>query len=169
MPPGGALEYGLTVVYKVLRTRAGGRMETWMTRFSRAAVIGLAWAAAWFLPSMIGGTIRAGEIEPQHIGGALAGFPSGFLFAFVAGIASGRRRLADMSLGRAAACGALSGVIIGVLPFLIGSQHAPGDRPLWVLPVAITASMAALCAVSAVVSLPIARWFRRQNASALTY
>jgi hypothetical protein len=55
-----------------------------------------------------------------------------------------------------------------MLPFVIGDQHAPGDRPLWVLPVVMTGSMAALCAVSAVVSLPIARWFRRQNESAAT-
>jgi hypothetical protein len=117
---------------------------------------------------MIGGSIRHGEVEPQHIGGALAGFPSGFLFAFLAGVASGRRRLADLSLARAAACGAVSGATIGILPSLIGSQHAPGERPLWVLPVVMTGSMAALCAVSAVVSLPVARWFHRQNELAAT-
>ena len=139
-----------------------------MTRFSRAALIGLAWAVAWLLPSMIGGTIRAGEVEPQHIGGALAGFPCGFLFAWFAGIASSRRTLSDLSLARAAACGALSGAIIGILPFVIGSQHAPGDRPLWLMPVVVTGSMAALCALSAVVSPPIARWFRKQNASVPT-
>ena len=143
-------------------------MGTWVTPFSRAASMGLGWAAAWLLPSMIGGSVRHGEVEPQHIGGALAGLPSGFLFAFFAGIASGRRRLGDLSIARAAACGAVSGAIVGMLPSLIGSQHAPGDRPLWVLPVIMTGSMAALCAVSAVVSLPIARWFQRQNGSAMT-
>ena len=141
----------------------------WLTRFSRAALVGLAWAAAWLLPSLIGGTIRAGEVEPEHIGGALAGFPSGFLFAFFAGIASGRRRLGDLSLARAAASGALSGAIIGMLPWVIGSQHAPGDRPLWVLPVLMTGAMTALCAVSAVVSVPIARWFRRKNEPVATH
>jgi hypothetical protein len=140
----------------------------WVTQFSRAALIGLAWAVAWLLPSMIGGSIHYGEVEPEHIGGALAGLPSGFLFAFFAGLPSGRRRLGDLSIARAAACGAVSGAIIGMLPFLIGSQHAPGDRPLWVLPVFVTGSMAVLCAVSAVVSLPIARWFRRQNEPAAT-
>ena len=144
-------------------------METLATRFGRAALTGLAWAAAWLLPSMIGGSIRHGEVEPQHIGGASAGLPSGFLFALFAGIASGRRRLSDLSIARAVTCGAVSGAIIGMLPSLIGSQHAPGDRPLWVLPVVMTGSMAALCAVSAVVSLPIARWFRRQNESASTH
>jgi hypothetical protein len=143
-------------------------MQTLATQLGRAALMGLAWAAAWFLPSMIGGSIRAGEVEPQHIGGALAGFPSGFLFAFFAGIASGRRRLGDLSLARAAACGAISGAVIGVLPFVIGDQHG-ADRPMWILPVVLTGSMAALCAVSAVVSLPIARWLNRQNKPSETH
>ena len=43
------------------------------------------------------------------------------------------------------------------------------DRPLWVLPVLMTGAMTALCAVSAVVSVPIARWFRRQNEPAATH
>src|SRR5687767_11775033 len=119
-------------------------MQTLATQFGRAALMGLAWAAAWLLPSLIGGSIRHGEVEPQHIGGALAGFPSGFLFAFFAGIASGRRRLGDLSLARAVACGVVSGALIGMLPSLIGSQHAPGDRPLWVLPVVMTAGMSAI-------------------------
>ena len=145
-------------------------METWATRFRRATLIGLAWAAAWLLPSMIGGSIYAGELEPEHIGGALfAGFPSGFLFAFFAGIAAGRRRLGDLSLSRAAAYGALVGAVVGMLPFLLGDQYAPGDRPLWVLPIVLTGSMSAVCAVSAVVSLPIARWLSRQNESAATH
>jgi hypothetical protein len=141
-------------------------MRTLRAQVGRAGLMGLIWAAAWLPPSLIGGTIRHGEVEPPHIGGALAGLPSGFLFAFVAGVASGRRRLADLSIARAATSGAVSGAIIGTLPSLIGSQHAPGDRPLWVLPVVMTCSMAAICAVSAVVSVPIARWFRRQNESA---
>ena len=137
-------------------------MQTLATQFGRAALMGLAWAAAWLLPSLIGGSIRHGEVEPEHIGGALAGFPSGFLFAFFAGIASGRRRLGDVSLARAAACGSVSGALIGMLPSLIGSQHAPGDRPLWVLPVVVTAGMSVICAVSALVS----RWVGRKNESA---
>ena len=144
-------------------------MQTLATRFGRAALMGLGWAAAWLLPSLLGGAIRVGEVEPEHIGGALAGFASGFLFAFVAGITSGRRKLGDLSLAHAAACGAVSGAIIGTLPFVIGDQHNPGDRPLWILPIVVTGSMAALCAVSAVASLPIARWFSRQNQSAATH
>src|SRR5688572_18676121 len=106
------------------------RMRTTLTaQFGRAVLMGLMWAWGWLLPSMIGGMIQHGELEPQHIGGALAGLPSGFLFAFFAGIATGRRSLGDLSRTRAAACGAVGGALIGMLPSLIGSQHAPGDRP----------------------------------------
>ena len=134
-------------------------MQKLTAQFGRAALMGLMWAAVWLQPSMIGGSIRHGELEPEHIGEALAGFPSGFLFAFFAGVASGRRRPGDLSLTRAAACGAISGALVGMLPTLIGSQHAPGDRPLWVLPVVMTAGMAAVCAASALVS----RWVGRRN------
>jgi len=143
-------------------------METLATRFGRAALMGLAWAAAWLLPSMIGGSIRAGELEPQHIGGALAGFPSGFLFAFFAGITSGRHRLGDLSLARAAACGAVSGALVGMLPFVIGDQHGT-DRPLWVLPVVVIIAMTALCGVSGMIATAMARWFSRQNESAAAH
>jgi peptidoglycan/LPS O-acetylase OafA/YrhL len=163
-----------TLCFKVICVNIVGgkgvyeRMQKLATRLGRAALMGIGWAAAWLLPSLIGGSIRVGEVEPEHIGWALAGFPSGFLFAFFSGIASGRRRLGDLSIAHAAACGAVSGAIIGMLPFVIGDQHNPGGRPLWILPVVVTGSMAALCAVSAVVSLPIARRFGRQNQSAAT-
>jgi hypothetical protein len=145
-------------------------MQTLATRFGRAALMGLAWAVVWIGAGVVLGPIYAGELEPEHIGGPLyAGFVAGTLFSAVAGLASGRRRLADLSPLRAGACGALVGAVVGMLPFVLGDQHVPGDRPLWVLPVVMTGSMSAACAVSAVVSLPIARWFSRQNESAATH
>jgi len=134
-------------------------MRRFTVQVGRAGLMGLIWAAAWLLPSMMGGSILHGELEPQHIGGALAGLPGGFLFASFAGIASGRRRLGSLSLTRAAACGAASGALVGMLPFLIGSQYAPGDRPLWVLPVVLTIGLSGICAASALVS----RWVGSRN------
>lgn len=139
-------------------------MRTLATRFSRAALMGLAWAAVWIGAGVVLGPIYAGELEPEHIGGPLyAGFIAGTLFSAVAGLASNRRRLADLSPLRAGAYGALVGAVVGMLPFVIGDQHGT-DRPLWILPVVLTGSMAAACAISAVVSLPIARWLSKQNA-----
>ena len=125
--------------------------------------MGLVWAAAWLLPSMIGGAIRVGELEPEHIGGALAGVPSGFLFAFFAGIASGRRDLRDLPLATAAAYGAISGALVGILPFALGDQHDPGDRPLWILPLAVISGMTALCGITGTIATAVARWLSRQN------
>ena len=142
-------------------------MQALTTRFGRAALMGLAWAAVWLAAGLVLGPLYAGELEPEHIGGPLyAGFIAGMLFSAIAGLASGRRRLADLSPLRAGAYGALVGAVVGLLPFVIGDQHAPGDRPLWVLPVVLAGSMSAVCAFSAVVSLPIARWLSRQNESA---
>jgi hypothetical protein len=129
--------------------------------------MGLAWALVWIGAGVVLGPIYAGELEPEHIGGPLyAGLIAGTLFSAVAGLASGRRRLEDLSPLRAGTYGALVGAVVGMLPFVIGDQHAPGDRPLWVLPVLVIGSLAVICAVTAVVSLPIARWFRQQNKSA---
>lgn len=141
-------------------------MDKWFTLLGRAGLMGLAWASCWLLPSMIAGSIYIGELEPEHIGGALyAGFPGGFLFSLLAGLASGRRRPENLSLALAAAYGAVSGAIIGALPFLLGDQHAPGDRPLWLLPAAVICGMAVVCAVSAVITSQVARWSNRQVVS----
>ena len=124
----------------------------------RAGLMGLAWAAVWIAGGVILGPLYAGELEPEHIGGPLyAGFIAGALFATAAGLTSGRRRLGDLSPSRAAICGALVGALVGALPFIIGDQHGT-DRPVWILPVALITSMSAACAISAVLSLPVARW-----------
>ena len=139
-------------------------MERWITCFSRAVMMGLAWAAVWILISMMAGPFYAGELEPEHIGGPLyAGVICGTIFSGLAGIASGRRRLGELSPSRAAAWGAISGLLVGALPFVIGDQHAPGDRPLWILPVVVMSSLTVLGAISAAVSLPVARWWKRLN------
>jgi hypothetical protein len=107
----------------------------------------------------LGARIVLGEIDPEHIGGPLyAGFLCGALFAFLARTASGRHRLDQLSYLRAAALGALAGAIVGTLPFVLGDQKA-SERPVWVLPLAISAALAAASAISAVV----ARWISRQN------
>lgn len=143
-------------------------MDKWMT-LGRAGLMGLAWASCWLLPSMIAGSIYAGELEPEHIGGALfAGFPGGFVFALLAGIASGRRQLGDLSFARAGVTGALAGALVGTLPFLLGDQHDPGDRPLWILPAAVIVSMTGISLVSAMIAVQVARWSNRQNVSTAT-
>jgi hypothetical protein len=139
-------------------------MQKWMTGIGRALMMGLAWAVVWVPIGMVVGRLIVGELEPEHIGGPLyAGFLCGAAFSLVSGIASGRRRLDVLSFSQAAAWGAVSGLLVGVLPFVLGDQHG-SDRPLWLLPVVVISSMTVLGAFSASVSLPVARWLSRSGA-----
>jgi hypothetical protein len=94
-----------------------------MTRIRRAGLIGLSWGIAWAFAGLLPARLIAGQIDPEHIGGPLyAGFICGALFAELAGIASGRRRLDELSSSRAALSGAASGLFAGMLPFVIGDN-----------------------------------------------
>ena len=132
-------------------------LRTMLTRVGRALMMGLAWAAAWIPIGMIGGSLMVGELEPEHIGGPLyTGFVCGAVFSAIAGLASGRRRLAEYSFGRAAVLGAVAGLFTGALPFILGEQHG-SDRPQWVLPVIVMSVLSLLGAVSGVASVWVAK------------
>jgi hypothetical protein len=98
-------------------------MNKWITPISRAAMMGLAWALAWLPFGVAGGRLLVGEVEPEHLAGPLfSGFLCGAMFTALTGMASGRRRLGDLSALRAAAWGAASGLFVGVLPFVLGDN-----------------------------------------------
>src|SRR5687767_15577413 len=83
--------------------RRRGTMDSFITRISRAAVMGLGWAFVWVVVGVVGAGLFLDELDPPHIGGPLySGFVCGTLFSAVGGFASGRRRLEDMSLAGAA-------------------------------------------------------------------
>lgn len=133
------------------------KMSKWMTRIGRTLMMGLAWAAAWVPVGMVVGTLIVGELEPEHIGGPLyAGFLCGAIFSVVAGIASGRRRLSELSASRAAGWGALSGLLVGALPFVLGGSQS-SEPPLWIQLAVVIGSLTALSAASAVASAWLAR------------
>ena len=98
-------------------------MQTWVAHISRAGMMGLAWAAVWVPAGMVTARLILGELDPEHIGGPLyAGFICGAMFSELAGIASGQRRLDELSPVRAMAWGAASGLFGGVLPFVLGDN-----------------------------------------------
>ena len=136
-------------------------MDNWVTRISRALMMGLAWAVVWVPVGAVAGRLIVGELEPEHIGGPLyAGFLCGAIFSAVAGIASGRRRLRELSFSQAGAWGAVSGLLVGVLPFVLGDQHG-SERPVWILPVVVTSSLTLMSAASAVGSAWLARMAKK--------
>jgi hypothetical protein len=121
----------------------------------RAILVGLAWGAAWMPAGALAARQITGGVDPEHIAGPLyAGFFCGALFSVVAGIATGRRRLAELSPVHAAGMGAVGVPFLGVLPLLIGEASADFSWLLYVAGVGVTTL---LSAVSAVLSVMLAR------------
>ena len=126
-------------------------LERWAKPAGRALLMGVAWAGVWLLPSMAVGSMLVGELEPEHIGGAIfAGLPCGVIFSVVSGHASRHRRWQELSLARALAYGAVSGALVVVFLFLVGDQSGHPD-PVWALPVFLLCSLSAVCAVTAAI------------------
>jgi hypothetical protein len=135
--------------------------------------MGLIWAAGWALVGvLIGVTSKVlpglpfwdaffDIFDAPLPALAIPGFAGGVLFAMVLGIAGRRRRLEELSLPRFAAWGALGGLLLSLVPAaLVAVGLASLGRPdlgLWQITAAISAPLILLSAVSASVSLLLAR------------
>src|SRR5262245_14622747 len=130
-------------------------MKKWLIRPYRAAMMGLAWAAAWVPVGALVGSLIVGELEPEWIGGPLyAGFLCGAMFSLVAGIAGGRRKLDEMSLAQSIVRGAASGFLMGVLWLVVVLLS---DPPQWLLEGAVVGLLTILSACWGVGSVLLAR------------
>jgi hypothetical protein len=135
--------------------------------------MGLIWAAGWALVGvLIGVTSKVlpglpfwdaffDLFDAPLPALAIPGFVGGVLFSMVLGIAGRRRRFEELSLPRFAAWGALGGLLLSLVPAaLVAVGLASLGRPdlgLWRITVAISAPLILLSAVSASVSLLLAR------------
>jgi hypothetical protein len=135
--------------------------------------MGLIWAAGWALVGvLIGVTSKVlpglpfwdaffDLFDAPLPALAIPGFVGGVLFAMVLGIAGRRRRFEELSLPRFAAWGALGGLLLSLVPAaLVAVGLASLGRPdlgLWQITAAISAPLILLSAVSASVSLLLAR------------
>lgn len=147
-------------------------MEKWVTRISRALMMGLAWAGAWVPAGVAVAGLFLSELDPEHIGGPLySGFLCGSVFSAVAGIAAGRLRLRDLSHFRAAISGTLSGLLVGGLWLFVVFLSVVGDtggKPVpWLQFIGVVLALAAVSAVTAIGSVWIARHLEGQSAAAL--
>ena len=125
--------------------------------------LGMTWAVGWALVGALIG-IATGFLPDGHlmqsmvdpwVALATPGFVGGVVFAALLRLAEGRRRFTELSLTRAGALGATTGLILGSLPFLLGT---PTDAfPLWGGAVVIVGSTILLCTVSGCGSLTLAR------------
>src|SRR5262245_10338737 len=130
-------------------------MKKWLIRSYRAAMMGLAWAAAWVPVGALVGSAIVGELEPEWIGGPLyAGFLCGAMFSVVSGVAGGRRRVDEMSLAHSGVRGAASGFLMGALWLVVVLLS---DPPQWLLEGAVVGSLTILSACSAVGSVLLTR------------
>ena len=140
-------------------------MKQWLRRVRGAVGMGLTWALVWAPVAVLVGTQI---VDPDNsmdemwvMIGALPGFLSGVIFSALLGIAAGRRRLDELSIARVGGWGAAAGLLIGILPFVLGDSE--GGRPVWPLAVVVITSITLLGAVSAAGSLALAQRARTRE------
>jgi hypothetical protein len=142
-------------------------MKKWMRRILGAVGMSLTWAAGWGLVGVLIGIFADphGSIDDMWVVTlGVPGFLSGVVFSAVLRIAEGCRRSDELSLSRFGAWGAVAGLLLGVLPFAVGSPNS--ELPLWLLGVVIIGPMTILSAVSAVGSALLFRFAAREQTPA---
>jgi hypothetical protein len=133
--------------------------------------MGLTWAAVWAPVAVLIGLVvdpdgSMDEMWPAI--GAYPGFLGGVVFAAVLAIVGRRRRFEELSLSRFAGWGAVAGLLVGALPFVVGEPTT--ELPLWLLGGVVIGSITLLSAASATGSLALARMAqRRESLGAGTY
>ncbi len=134
-------------------------MKKWLRRLRSAVLVGLTWAVVWApVGVLIGVLVDPDESmdEPWVVMGVLPGFLSGAIFSAMLGIAEGRRAFDELSLARAGAWGTAAGLLVGTLPFAMGTPNY--NHPLMLLGGAvIVGCITLLSAASGSGSLMLAR------------
>jgi hypothetical protein len=133
-------------------------MRKWLRRIRAAVTMGLIWAVPWAVVAVLIGMVvdpdgSMDEMWPAI--GAYPGFLGGVLFSIVLSIAERHRRLGELSARRFAAWGAVAGLVIGTLPFMLGSPSSEIDVAR--LATVVIGSITLMGAVSAAGSLALAR------------
>jgi ABC-type dipeptide/oligopeptide/nickel transport system permease component len=156
-------------------------MKKWLRRIRGAIGMGLTWAIGWGLAGLLIGVAsillpglpwdRFFEVFDAPLPAlAVPGFFGGVFFSMVLGIAGRRRRFRELSLPVFAAWGALGGLLLSLFPAVlvgVGLASTEGaDRSLWQGIAVIIAPFILLGAVSAAVTLMLARAGERRELSA---
>ena len=144
-------------------------MKNWLRRIRDAVAMGLTWAFQWAVIAVLIGTITESlfgySIEKNHVDPlaalAMPGFIAGVFFYTVIGFAERGRKVDELSLPRLAAWGAAVGILLGVVPFAMGTPTA--RYPLWLVVIIIVGSSTLLSTVSAVGSGLLFRYVARHK------
>jgi hypothetical protein len=125
----------------------------WLGRLRGAVLMGLTWAVAWALLAVLIGMIVDPDGSMDEMWVAVGGYPGflcGAVSSAVLGTLGGRRRSDELSLSHVGASGAAAGLLVGVLPFVLGEPTS--EIPLWQLGAVVIGSITLLSVVSAVAS-----------------
>ena len=143
-------------------------MKKRLKRICGAVGMGLTWAVGCTLVGMLGVVVfytlfpSAPDVFDVWIPVfAYPGFFGGVIFSVLLWFAESGRRFDELSLPRIATWGAVAGLLLGVMPFALGTPSA--KFPLWLLVVVIIASTALLSTVSAVGSALLFRYVARHK------
>ena len=136
-----------------------------LARMRGALLLALVWSLAWApLGVLVGMIVDADGAmdEPWIAVGAYPGFLSAILFVVLRALIDGRRGLAEVSPARASALGAVSGLLVILLPFsgLIGTPNT--EHEFWRWRFVIIGAVGLLSGLSAIVSVLVARTKRRR-------
>ena len=132
--------------------------------------MGLTWAVGWAVVGALIAVISGSLGVPEESGLdpwmalAMPGFVGGVIFSAVLWIAEVGRRFAELSLSRIAAWGAVAGLLLGVLPFVLVAAGAGSfNVPPWPLAAMIIPPVILLSAISAVGSAFLFRYTAREQ------
>ncbi len=126
-------------------------------------LVALAWAVVWSPVGVLTGIIvdPGGSMDEMWVAiGAYPGFLCGAVFSAVVGIAEGRRRLNEIALSRVAGWGAVSGLVVGVIPFVLGTVNTA--LPLWLWSIVTVGAVTILSSASAFGTASIARMAKKR-------
>ena len=133
-------------------------MRQWPRRIRGAVLMGLTWALVWGVAAVLMGMIvdPDGSMDEMWVAvGAYPGFLGGVAYSAVLAIADRRRGIDELSLSRVGAWGAVTGLLLGALPFALGSPTSA--LPPWLLGAVVVVPATVLGAASACASLAVAR------------
>ena len=146
----------------------------WLKRFRGAIGMGLTWAAGWavfgiligvssrLFPNLLPWEAFFNIFDAPLPALAVPGFVGGALFSIVLGIAGRGRKFSELSVPAFAAWGAFGGLMLSLIPSLLvaigmASRDEEGTLGTWQLTATIAGPLVLLCAISAALSLIVAR------------
>ncbi len=136
----------------------------WPKRIGGAVAMALTWAAVWAAAGVLLGTIVDPDDSMDEPWWAMGAYPAvlcAAIFAIALGVSARQRRIDELPLSKVGAFGAASGLLVGTLPFLLGTPSRA--LPLWLWVVVVVGSLTLLSSVSAVASAMLARLARKRS------